>query len=73
MKKDDLHLYVFGLVYRKDRDKVIETKLRFCAKEKVYETYIKGKLHNIGVEQKSIEKHQNDSVVVTEEDKEQLL
>ena len=53
-----------GLFYLKDQDKVIETKLRFCVKEKCVKD-IKGNLHNIRDMQKSMEIHQNESIILT--------
>ena len=63
-KKDNLNLIVCGLFYSKDQDKVIKTKTRFCVKEKCAKN-IKGNLHNIWDMKKSMEIHQNKSIVLT--------
>ena len=63
-KKDDLNLIVCRLFYSKDQDKVIKTKIRFCVKEKCAKN-IKGNLHNIRDMKKSMEIHQNKSIVFT--------
>ena len=44
IKQNDVHVYCHGLLYLSG-DKVVETKLRFCAK-KTCLTNIKGALHN---------------------------
>ena len=46
IKPKDLHLFVDGLLYLKDHDRVVETKLRFCPK-RICVSVIKSNLNNI--------------------------
>ena len=67
IKKDDLHLLFSGFFYLKDQEKVIYMK--FCAKEKCVKN-ITGNLHNLWDMQESMEVHENESIILSVEEKE---
>ena len=46
VKKDDLHFVVTGILYLQDKNKVVETKMRFCLKDSCIGN-ITSTIHNI--------------------------